>query len=472
MVRRFFALLFCALLVSSIAVPVFAVDDFVAIDNITATAGDEMQTYAAAAASTSSAGSATLREYNLTFLGVDLTGDGVLNNTVNSNGEYEMIHGTNIKSSEFTWFGLEFEGISAIGKCRISVSYHVTGPSSDTAGFTLYGANKVDGVRTFTNLGAVLNRGQSTTSGGYTGSLAIDVDLDTRYTRLIFYKQFDTPQRLTLGVANSSYSGDVSLSGSSTGTWDNKKGGLPSTVFTLPEINVTGTMSTYNSSNPLLQYYDQYGTVYWKTAGMQFGTLQFRIPKYATTLSISGNSSSTSTFSGTNSLTAKSSYQYGVSFSASGIVTADDGLLPVVKHIDQTLDGVADDVQHIDKTLDTVNTTTKHMDQTLDKVSDNMQKVIDDMETENNAANDIAGTTNNTQINNRDKTLADGITSLDTLSESANISSYKSDASGYIGLLTAVVPTFLNFGGNNLLTTVLVVMIIFSVFIFILRRLL
>jgi hypothetical protein len=103
-------------------------------------------------------------------------------------------------------------------------------------------------------------------------------------------------------------------------------------------------------------------------------------------------------------------------------------------------------------------------------IADNMQKIIDDLEDTQSTASSIGGAATSDFISSTDSSLNSGFNSVGTLSSSVDLSSYSSAASGYIGLLTATVPSML-FWGDNLLFSCLIIFIILSVFLFILRRL-
>lgn len=345
----------------------------------------------------SSSGSySDFREYSMTFLGLDLIGDGVLSYAVNSDGAFEMIRGQDVKSDQFHWFGLAFSGMRAIGNCVIDINYTVTGFNPSGESFKLYGANSVDGVWQFTELATVSNGGQTVGSGGYMGHLRCSVNLDRFYTRLYFYKYFDTKRTLTLGVSDPDYSGSVSLSGSASGkvsdsgSYSSAKISLSgsssdslsgnsslSGSFTSSPFDVgdfVGDLTTFDASNPLWQYYSQYGTVYWKTAGAKIATLKLSrkggLLTVKGTSSLSGDSSlsgsSTISLSGTRpkgtitstgttsdtisesgsvSSSAESRKTYSVAFSAVGLIMASDGIKDSVDNQTSVIQKEQDETQ-------------------------------------------------------------------------------------------------------------------------------
>lgn len=270
---------------------------------------------------------------------------------------------------------------------------------------------KYDGTNSFVET----YLGPATYAGGFTWS---------RFSQLRFEPfSFDLSgyDVIRLGIKdNSDRYADIAYTFSESGSFSNNL----STVF--PSLETDFYLSTYNTSDPIWQYYDQYGTIYNKKENVQFAKAHIRLP--STVMDIHGTTSGT--------ITGSDPYNYIASSLLSAVYGNDGGLV--------------DTVQHMDKTLDTV--------------SGNMQKIVDNMDKQDDAAADIGTAVGDQTISNTGETLSGGITAVDDISGALDTSLHVSSASGYMNLLAVGVNGFWTFGNGIYRWAFLVILVMIVLF--------
>lgn len=272
--------------------------------------------------------------------------------------------------------------------------------------------------------------GNEHSNGLFNFTTSWETNLNESYDSIVLEIVFRAAIPLNTSFTYSS-SGTVSQSGSVT------RGAINSDV-NISTVHTGSSTSGTNAPFILLEsVYENanHAWIYVNQSNITIAKAQIRLPQETMALSSSGSVSQNLTASAASDVMA-----YG----SMTLTYGDD-------------DGLVDTVKHMDKTLDTV--------------SGNMQKIVDNMDKQDDTAADIGTAAGDQTISNTGETLSGGVQSLDqSLDTAGNVSSFASGASMYTGLLTATVGPLLNFG-NGVLYWALFAVVILSVLLFILRRL-